>query len=134
MPRPAPYTLTWCEDSQGYELQSGGKPEQWFRQADEQDFVRWLAEHTAFSFAGRAGRLSVRKEGRGSGKDYWYAYRKQDQRMRKGYLGPSAQVTFAQLEELARCFERYNRLCPIEVLAQQLPHLGHEGRPGFGAG
>src|SRR5215467_14363846 len=65
MPRPALYTLSWCEDSQRYELQSGGKTDQWFRQGDEQAFARWLAEHTAFSFAGWAGRLSVRKEGRG---------------------------------------------------------------------
>src|SRR5215471_12904800 len=102
MPKPALHALIWCEDSQQYELQSRGKTEQWFSQGDESAFARWLAEHTAFSFAGRAGRLSVRKEGRGSGKDYWYAYRKQDQRLRKGYLGPSTQVTFARLEELAR--------------------------------
>lgn len=104
MPRPSPHALSWCEDSQQYELRSGGKHEQWFRQGDEQAFARWLAEHAAFSFVGRAGRLSVRKEGRGSGKDYWYAYRKQDRRIRKGYLGPSAQVTFARLEEQARSF------------------------------
>src|SRR6266571_8008608 len=84
MPRPAQHALIWCEDSQQYELRSDGKPEQWFRQGDEQAFVCWLAEHTAFSFAGRAGRLSVRKEGRGSGKGYWYAYPKQDRRIRKG--------------------------------------------------
>ena len=102
MPRPSLHALIWCEDSQQYELRSDGKPEQWFRQGDEQAFACWLAEHTAFSFVGRAGRLSVRKEGRGSGRDYWYAYRKQDGRIRKGYLGPSAQVTFARLEEQAR--------------------------------
>jgi len=102
MPRPSLHALIWREDSQQYELRSDGKPEQWFRQGDEQAFACWLAEHTAFSFVGRAGRLSVRKEGRGSGRDYWYAYRKQDGRIRKGYLGSSAQVTFARLEEQAR--------------------------------
>src|SRR6266487_6098744 len=102
MPRPAPHALIWYEDSQEYELQRGGKPERRFTRGDEQAFACWLAEHAAFSFVGRAGRLSVRKEGRGSGRDYWYAYRKQDGRIRKGYLGPSAQVTFALLEEQAR--------------------------------
>jgi hypothetical protein len=102
MPRPSLHALIWHEDSQQYELRSDGTPEQWFRQGDEQAFACWLAEHMAFSFVGRAGRLSVRKEGRGSGRDYWYAYRKQDGRIRKGYLGPSAQVTFARLEEQAR--------------------------------
>src|SRR6266516_6568784 len=102
MPRPSLHALIWFEDSQQYELRSDGKPEQWFRQGDEQALACWLAEHTAFSFVGRAGRLSVRKEGRGSGKGYWYAYRKQDRRIRKGYLVPSALVTFARLEEQAR--------------------------------
>ncbi len=102
MAKPSLHALIWSEDSQQYELRSRGKPEQWFTQGDEPAFVRWLAEHTAFAFIGRAGRLSVRKEGRGSGRGYWYAYRKQDRRIRKGYLGPSAQVTFALLEEQAR--------------------------------
>src|SRR5215472_2292768 len=102
MPRPSLHALIWCEDSQQYELRSDGKPEQWFGQGDEQVFACWLDEQSAFSFIGRAGRLSVRKEGRGSSKGYWYAYRKRDRRIRKGYLGPSAQVTLARLEEQAR--------------------------------
>src|SRR5437667_1378023 len=32
------------------------------------------------------------------------------------------------------CLEHRNALCPIVVLAQQLPHLGNEGRPGFRSG
>jgi LuxR family transcriptional regulator, maltose regulon positive regulatory protein len=102
MPKPSLHALIWSEDSQRYELRSSGKPEQWFTQGDEPAFARWLDEHTAFAFVGRAGRLSVRKEGRGSGRGYWYAYRRQDRRTRKGYLGPSAQVTFTHLEEQAR--------------------------------
>jgi LuxR family maltose regulon positive regulatory protein len=114
MPRPSLHTLIWCEESQQYELRSAGQPEQWFRQGDEPAFACWLAEHTAFSFVGRAGRLSVRKEGRGSGKGYWYAYRKQDRRIRKGYLGPSAQVTFARLEEQARSLASSQPAPPLD--------------------
>src|SRR5438034_4529839 len=116
MPRPAPHALIWCEDSQEYELQRGGKPERRFTRGDEQAFACWLAEHAAFSFVGRAGRLSVRKEGRGSGRGYWYAYRKQDRRIRKGYLGPSALVTFARLEEQARSLAN----------SQPTPPLAHD--------
>jgi LuxR family maltose regulon positive regulatory protein len=119
MPRPSLHGLIWCEDSQQYELRSDGKSEQWFRQGDEQAFACWLAEHTAFSFVGRAGRLSVRKEGRGSGRGYWYAYRKQDRRIRKGYLGPSAQVTFARLEEQARSLASSQ---PAPSLDRDLPN------------
>ena len=114
MPRPSLHVLTWCEDSQLYELRIGGKPEQWFGQGDEQAFACWLDEQSAFSFIGRAGRLSVRKEGRGSGKGYWYAYRKQDQRIRKGYLGPSAQMTFARLEEQARSLASSQPAPPLD--------------------
>jgi LuxR family transcriptional regulator, maltose regulon positive regulatory protein len=121
MPRPSLHALIWCEDTQQYELRSGGKPEQWFRQGDEQAFAYWLAEHAAFSFVGRVGRLSVRKEGRGSGKDYWYAYRKQDRRIRKGYLGPSAQVTFVRLEEQARSFASSQPTPPLARDSVTLP-------------
>src|SRR5260370_17628107 len=55
-----------------------------------------------FGFVGQAGRLSVIKEGRSGGRGYWYAYHKQARHTRKGYLGLSAQVTFARLEEQAR--------------------------------
>jgi LuxR family maltose regulon positive regulatory protein len=119
MPKPSLHELIWSEDAQQYELRSQGKPEQRFTQGDGAAFVRWLVEHTAFAFVGRAGRLSVRKEGRGSGRDYWYAYRKQNQRIRKGYLGPSAQVTFARLEEQARSL----------TSSQPSPPLAHDPAP-----
>src|SRR5260370_9712678 len=102
MPRPSLHALIWSDDSQQYELRNDGKSEQWFGQGDEQAFACWLDEQSAFSFVGQAGRLSVRKECRGSGRGYWYAYRKPDRRIRKGYLGPSAYLTFARLEEQAR--------------------------------
>src|SRR5579885_1846770 len=124
MPRLLLHVLVWSEEAQLYELRSHGEPEQWFTQADEPAFARWLAEHTAFAFVGRAGRLSVRKEGRGNGKGYWYAYRKQEQRIRKGYLGPSARVTFARLEEQARSLTRLPALpAPARDLARPLSGL-----------
>lgn len=124
MPRLLLHVLVWSEEAQLYELRSHGEPEQWFTQADEPAFARWLAEHTAFAFVGRAGRLSVRKEGRGNGKGYWYAYRKQEQRIRKGYLGPSARVTFARLEEQARSLTTLPALpAPARDLARPLSGL-----------
>jgi LuxR family maltose regulon positive regulatory protein len=93
-----------------------GQLHQRFPPGERDAFTCWLSEHSAFSFSGRAGRLSVRKEDRGSGRGYWYAYRKQDRRIRKGYLGPSAQVTFARLEEQARSL----------TSSQPAPHLARE--------
>ncbi|HCI79301.1 MAG TPA: LuxR family transcriptional regulator [Ktedonobacter sp.] len=123
MPRPSPYALVWCEDSQHYELHNHGTPVQWFTPGDEPTFACWLAEHSAFSFVGRAGRLSVRKEARGSDRGYWYAYRKQEQRTRKGYLGTSAQVTFARLEEQAQSLTSPQSLPLARNLVKQSSQL-----------
>ncbi|MBV9229954.1 MAG: LuxR family transcriptional regulator, partial [Chloroflexi bacterium] len=104
MPKPSLHMIIWSEVSEHYELQCRGQKEQWFSQGDELAFSQWLEKHSAFAFVGRAGRLSARKEERSGGRSYWYAYRKQDRHTRKGYLGISAQVTFARLEEQARAF------------------------------
>ncbi len=102
MPKSSLHVFIWSEKYQRYELQSHGHPNQWFHPGDEPAFTRWLEEHTSFAFVGQAGRLSVIKEGRPGGRGYWYAYHKQARHTHKGYLGLSAQVTFARLEEQAR--------------------------------
>ena len=102
MPKSSLHVFIWSEKYQRYELQSHGHPNQWFHPEDEPAFTRWLEEHTSFAFVGQAGRLSVIKEGRLGGRGYWYAYHKQARHTHKGYLGLSAQVTFARLEEQAR--------------------------------
>src|SRR6266516_3552446 len=102
MPKPSLHTLIWSHQQQHYELHMHGQPEQCFRPGDEIAFSHWLNEHTAFAFWGHAGRLSVLKEARPGGTGYWYAYRTQERRTRKRYLGPSARVTFARLEQEAQ--------------------------------
>src|SRR5260370_3228582 len=102
MPKSSLHVFIWSEKHQRYELKSHGHSDQWFHPGDEPAFTRWLEEHTSFAFVGQTGRLSVIKEGRSGGRGYWYAYHKQARHTRKGYLGPSAQVTFARLEEQAR--------------------------------
>ena len=47
------------------------------------------------------GFMSVRKEARRRGGQYWSAYRRQGGRVRKIYLGRSSSVTAARLEEVA---------------------------------
>src|SRR5205823_2250905 len=53
----------------------------------------------------QAGRISVLKEARSRGTGYWYAYRTQNRHTRKRYLGRTAQVTFARLEQEARVLD-----------------------------
>lgn len=47
------------------------------------------------------GFMTVRKERRQRGTAYWSVYRRQGQRLRKCYLGSSAALTHARLEQIA---------------------------------
>src|SRR6266700_6039288 len=94
--------LIWSHEQKHYQLYSHGQPEQCFPPGDEPAFSRWLDEHAAFAFEGQAGRISVLKEARRGGTGYWYAYRTHLRHTRKRYLGRTAQVTVARLEEVAK--------------------------------
>jgi len=100
--KPSRYVLIWMHEREHYELHMHGQLQQCFQRRDDEAFSHWLNEHTAFAFWGQAGQLSVLKEARPGGTGYWYAYRTQDRRTRKRYLGPSARVTFARLEQEAQ--------------------------------
>ncbi len=102
MPKQSLHELIWSEAHQHYELHIHGHPQQCFRPGDEPAFSRWLEEQSSFAFVGQAGRISVIKEARPRGTGYWYAYRKQDRQTRKRYLGSTAQVTLARLEQVAK--------------------------------
>src|SRR6266568_6934632 len=102
MPKPLLHALTWSYEHKHYQLYSHGQPEQCFPPTDEAAFSLWLDEHTAFTFQGQAGRLSVLKEARSRGTGYWYAYRTQNRQTHKRYLGSSASVKFARLEQVAK--------------------------------
>jgi hypothetical protein len=78
---------------------------------DSAAWFAWLETPTAVSFAYPivdtaagwiAGYMTVRKELRLRGSYYWVAYRRQAGRVRKAYLGRSAQVTSARLASVAR--------------------------------
>src|SRR5881227_1103470 len=90
------------DEREHYELHMHGQLQQCFQRGDDEAFSHWLNEHSAFAFWGQAGQLSVLKEARPGGTGYWYAYRTQERRTRKRYLGPSARVTFARLEQEAQ--------------------------------
>ena len=47
------------------------------------------------------GFLTVRKERRQRGGAYWLVYRRQGSRLRKVYVGPSAALTQARLDQIA---------------------------------
>ncbi|MFL5655506.1 MAG: LuxR C-terminal-related transcriptional regulator [Ktedonobacteraceae bacterium] len=100
MPRSASYTLRWSAEHEHYELQSQENVAN--RPWHEDWWFAWLAEHASFSFHGKHGHLSLLKEARARGGDYWYAYRSLNRRTVKRYAGRTVDLTAAHLEELAR--------------------------------
>ncbi|WP_165423637.1 LuxR C-terminal-related transcriptional regulator [Ktedonosporobacter rubrisoli] len=111
MPRHLAHALIWEEGRQCYQLRSSGQLELCYFAGDEVAFSAWLEVHTAFAFVGKAGRVSVLKEARRGGREYWYACRTQQRHTSKRYLGSSAKVTFGRLEEVARELNR--QLAPL---------------------
>ena len=67
------------------------------------EWFDWLAQpaHRSFDLHHALGNLTVRKERRQRGGDYWVAYHRSGHRLRKVYLGKSLQLTAARLYEAA---------------------------------
>lgn len=102
MPKRAPHTLSWSTEQNAYTLCMQGKQHVLQLQRDDSAWFAWLTIHTSFSFHGQQGRLSLLKEARTRGKEgYWYAYRRQGQRVIKQYAGRTPDLTLAHLERLA---------------------------------
>ncbi|GHO80554.1 HTH-type transcriptional regulator MalT [Ktedonobacter sp. SOSP1-85] len=100
MPRYAHAQLRWSEHDQTYVLFIG-------EQASEQALTsEWLEQNASFAFHSRSGiHYTVRKQRVQRGSSYWYAYRRLRERIVKRYLGKTADLTYARLEEIARLLE-----------------------------
>ncbi|MFL5586766.1 MAG: LuxR C-terminal-related transcriptional regulator [Ktedonobacteraceae bacterium] len=102
MPKPPAHTLIWSAQSKTYALVTPDHPPQEMMPGNEEAWVAWLTTHSSFSFHGQSGYLSVLKESRKRGAGYWYAYHTKESQTRKRYLGRSAILTLARLEEVAQ--------------------------------
>src|SRR5579883_3057009 len=102
MPRRAPYLLRWCPETGAYDLRNGADGEPLEITPDGPAWIDWLSGVVSFSFQSRSGDVcTVRKETVQRGGTYWYAYRRAGGRMAKRYLGRTADVSLARLEEVA---------------------------------
>ncbi|MEO6892949.1 MAG: LuxR C-terminal-related transcriptional regulator [Ktedonobacteraceae bacterium] len=110
MPRVPLYALTWSRDQGLYELFTRGQVVQRFQPGDHQAWQRWLREVTSLAFHGPFGSLNVYQEARPHGGQYWYAYHTDRGGTRKHYLGRTARVTLARLEEAAQFLSNEKRL------------------------
>jgi LuxR family maltose regulon positive regulatory protein len=100
MPRYAYAQLRWSEQTQNYLLSIGD-------QIREQAFTSaWLEQIVSFAFHSRLGmHYTVRKQRVQRGSSYWYAYRRIHGQLVKRYLGRTADLTLARLEEIAQLLE-----------------------------
>ncbi len=101
--------LHWYADRQVYELEEEGRSVCSPFLNDEREWSAWLENVSSFAFHGQQGQLTVRKEARPRGDQYWYAYRRIGPKMAKRYLGRSADLTLARLEEVAAAFPSATR-------------------------
>ncbi len=107
--KPARIDVVWSEQALWMELalpvEQGGTI-----RLDSAAWFAWLEAAVSVSFAypildtragWSVGSMTVRKERRQRGRQYWVAYRRHSGRLRKVYLGRSSQVTSARLAAVA---------------------------------
>ncbi|QBD76340.1 hypothetical protein EPA93_10105 [Ktedonosporobacter rubrisoli] len=103
MPRQLSHLLHWNPGTSAYELRVGNRRVSTFLPADHR--FDWLKEISSFSFYCRSGvQYTVRKEKMQRGSVYWYGYRRLEGRIVKRYIGKTADLTLARLEEVASSF------------------------------
>src|SRR5438876_4818717 len=120
MPKAAEYLLTWRAEQRAYELYAYPSQQLLTVTPGEQAWFAWLDSVPSFTFQGQQGQLTARKESRRWGEGYWYAYRRVGERLAKKYLGRTADLTLARLEETATLLTRA-RVSPPPEAATRVP-------------
>ncbi len=101
MPKVASYRLTWSFTDQAYQLQETRDQTQIQIVPESPAWFAWLEQVSSFAFWGKDGHYTARKESRPRGEAYWYAYVGAGKKLMKKYLGKTADVTLARLEQVA---------------------------------
>jgi LuxR family maltose regulon positive regulatory protein len=103
MPGVATTALVWIPEQDHYEFRGQGKVPRPLSAEDEEQWQALLQTCDSCSFQGQSGHLTLRKEARRQGKEYyWYAYRRQGRSLAKRYLGRTNTVTLTRLEAVAQ--------------------------------
>src|ERR1700680_4080790 len=102
MPRVAEHALTWSPERDAYALSRRGSADYDAILEEDTLWFAWLADRSSFSFQGKHGHMTMRKEVRPRGEGYWYAYRNQGHKTAKLYVGRNADLPIARLETTAQ--------------------------------
>ena len=116
MPRTAPYLLAWSNAHQSYTLSGRAKNEMLDILPESRAWFVWLDEAPSFTFQGKAGSFIARKEATRPGQGYWYAYIRTGKKLLKKYVGKTADLTLARLEDVAGALhaDRATTASPLE--------------------
>jgi LuxR family maltose regulon positive regulatory protein len=101
MPRAAPYLLAWSAVHRSYTLSGRANNEMLDILPESHAWFAWLDEAPSFAFQGKAGSYTARKEANRPGERYWYAYMRTGEKLLKKYMGKTADLTLARLEDVA---------------------------------
>jgi LuxR family maltose regulon positive regulatory protein len=93
--------LTWSAASRTYAWSGEPGGEVLSLIPDSPAWFARLAELPSFAFHGKNGSYTARQEHRGRDERYWYAYLRLGQKVRKKYLGKTAELTLTRLEQVA---------------------------------
>ena len=128
MPRTAPYLLAWSNAHQSYTLSGRAKNEMLDILPESRAWFVWLDEAPSFTFQGKAGSYIVRKEATRPGQGYWYAYIRTGKKLLKKYVGKTADLTLARLEDVAGVLHA-DRATAASTLEHEpvLPHTHADG-------
>ncbi len=123
MPKIA-YTLCWSAASHTYVLSESQSSEALSIALDSPAWFAWLAGVPSFAFHGQSGSYTARREAVQRGDRYWYAYLRSGQKVTKKYLGKTADLTAARLEQMARILhtDRTTGVSPGTTLPTQQEH------------
>lgn len=101
MPKIIAHAIIWLPEQDSYVTLEPGSTH-FSDVPNGETWVAWLAARTSFAFQGQYGHLTLRREIRARRETYWYAYRCQNQRTIKRYVGKTTDLAIARLEEIAR--------------------------------
>ena len=126
MPRTAPYLLAWSNAHQSYTLSWRAKNEILHILPESRAWFVWLDEAPSFTFQGKAGSYIARKEANRPGEGYWYAYVRIGKKLLKKYVGKTADLTLARLEDVAGVLQanRATAASPLEPAPSQPAQRG----------
>jgi LuxR family maltose regulon positive regulatory protein len=95
------YTLAWSSAGETYELYQTRDRGVLNILPESPEWFTWLEQVSSFAFVGKSSHYTVRKEAKQRGDRYWYAYFAMGEHLTKKYLGKTANLTLARMEQIA---------------------------------